>query len=279
MFVPGPPLVRTASFTYTFLQADHPSLICQMNARDKTGPPLLRTEGTCCCRGRPVPYSVLYRPRRKYLAVAVHPDLRVEVLVPERTAGAAIDRLLSEKEDWIAGTLARLEASPVCTFSRTYAEGEMFLLLGERYRLSVSRGGGLPSVTAAGGQLSVRIGESADQSAVRSAVIGWYRNQAAKIVLPLVSRYSVVTGGGVQEVRFKLLRRRWGSCSSKKNLNFNIRLVMAPPSQIEYIVVHELCHLSCMDHSPRFWKRVAAVLPGYRQERQHLREQEWEYLL
>lgn len=249
-----------------------------MNTRDKTGLSLLRTGGTCCCRGRPVPYTVQYRPRRKHLAVTVHPDLRVEVLVPEKTESAAIDRLLREKEDWIARTLARLEAFPVCTFSRTYREGETFLLLGERYHLCVSRGGGLPSVTVGDGRLSVVVGEPADQSAVRSAVIGWYRNQAAFVVLPLVARYAAVTGE-VQEVRFKLLRRRWGSCSSKKNLNFNIRLVMAPLSQIEYIVIHELCHLTCMDHSPRFWKRVGAVLPGYRQERQHLREQGWEYLL
>lgn len=279
MFVPAPLLVGNAPLMYTFFPADRPPLISQMNARDRSLPPSLRTEGTCCCLGRPVPYTVRYRPGRKYLAVAVHPDLRVEVLVPERTGGAAIDRLLSEKEDWIAGTLARLEASPARTFSRTYAEGETFLLLGERYRLAVSRGGFPPRVMAADGRLSVMVGDPADRSEVRSAVTGWYRNQAEAVLLPLVARYAAVTGGEVQEVRFKLLRRRWGSCSSKKNLNFNIRLVMAPLSQIEYIVVHELCHLGCMDHSPRFWKRVGEVLPGYRQERQHLREQAWEYLL
>jgi predicted metal-dependent hydrolase len=243
-----------------------------MNARDRTG-------GTCCCGGRPVPYTIQYRPRRKHLAVAVHADLRVEVLVPEKTGRVAIDRLLCEKADWIATTLARLEVSPGRTFSRTYREGETFLLLGERYRLSVGRGGDTPRVSTVDGRLRVLVGEPADQFSVRSAVIEWYREQAEAVILPLVDRYITVTGGEVQEVRFKLLRRRWGSCSSKRNLNFNIRLVMAPLSQIEYIVVHELCHLGCMDHSPRFWKKVGAVLPGYQQERQHIREQEWEYLL
>lgn len=248
-----------------------------MNARTIGGPPLLRTGGTCCCRGRSIPYTVQYRPRRKHLAVVVHPDLRVEVLVPERTPGAAIDRLLVEHEGWIANTLARLEASPTRTFSRVYQEEETFLLLGERYRLSVSRG--LPSVTAADGRLLVKIPEPLDRSAVGSAVIAWYREQAEAAILPLVDRYAALTGGGVQEVRFKLLKKQWGSCSSKKNLNFNIRLVMAPLPQIEYIVVHELCHLGCMDHSPRFWSRVAAVLPEYYDARQQLREQGWEYQL
>ncbi|ACL17563.1 M48 family metallopeptidase [Methanosphaerula palustris] len=243
-----------------------------MNTRERAG-------GTCFCRGRAVPYTIQYRPRRKHLAVAVHTDLRVEVLVPEKTGGAAIDRLLSEKADWIATTLARLESSPERTFSRTYREGETFLLLGERYRLSISRGGDTLRVTAADGRLLVAIGDPVDRSQVRSAVIAWYRQQAEAIIPPLVDRYAVVTGGGVQGVRFKLLQKRWGSCSSKKNLNFNIRLVMAPLSQVEYVVVHELCHIGCMDHSPRFWKRVGTVLPGYLQERQHLKEQEWEYLL
>jgi predicted metal-dependent hydrolase len=261
------------------MRADRPPLIVQMISREKAGSPPRRSGGTCCCRERLVPYTVQYRPRRKYLAVAVHPDLRVEVLVPERTSSAAIDHLLIEKEDWIARTLARLEAVPVRTLSRTYREGETFLFLGEQFRLCVSRGTGPSSVTVADGQLSVQVDMPADPSAVRSAVIGWYRDRAAASVLPLVTRYAAVTGGEVQEVRFKLLQRRWGSCSSKGNLNFNIRLVMAPPSQIEYIVVHELCHLGCMDHSPRFWRRVGEVLPGYRRERQHLKEQGWEYLL
>lgn len=252
-------------------------MICQMNRCEDRGLPLPRTGGTCCCRGRQVPYTVQYRSRRKHLAVAVHPDLRVEVLVPERTGAAAIDRLLKEKEDWIAGTLTRMEAAPVRSLSRIYQEGETFLLLGERYRLIVDRGE--PEVTAADGRLLVKIGEPADQSAIRAAVIEWYREQAAAVVLPLVSRYAAVTGGEVQGVRFKLLRKQWGSCSMKKNLNFNIRLVMAPLPQIEYIVVHELCHLGCMDHSSRFWKRVAAVLPEYSDARLSLREEGWKYLL
>jgi predicted metal-dependent hydrolase len=66
-------------------------------------------------------------------------------------------------------------------------------------------------------------------------------------------------------------RTRWGSCSSKGNLNFNCLLMLAPPDILDYVVVHELCHRKEMNHSPKFWAEVAKVIPDYKERQKWLR--------
>lgn len=77
---------------------------------------------------------------------------------------------------------------------------------------------------------------------------------------------------GYGRVTIRNQKTRWGSCSSKGNLNFNCLLMLTPPEVLDYVVVHELCHRKEMNHSPRFWKEVEKVLPEYQAQRKWLRE-------
>ena len=72
-------------------------------------------------------------------------------------------------------------------------------------------------------------------------------------------------------IRIKKMKSRWGSCSSKKNLNFNIKIIALPDRLIDYIVVHELCHLREMNHSARFWSLVAKTIPDYKNRKIELK--------
>ncbi|MBQ9264555.1 MAG: M48 family metallopeptidase [Clostridia bacterium] len=87
--------------------------------------------------------------------------------------------------------------------------------------------------------------------------------QAADALPPLCARYARQMGVAYRRITIRSQKTRWGSCSRQGNLNFNCLLMRCPQEVREYVVVHELCHLKEMNHSPRFWQAVKQVLPDY----------------
>lgn len=97
--------------------------------------------------------------------------------------------------------------------------------------------------------------------------------KAAKEYFPKrVAYYHALTGGVYTKITIRDQKTRWGSCSSSGTLSFNYRLMYAPPRVLDYVVVHELCHLTHMDHSKAFWTMVESILPEYKTYRQWLKE-------
>lgn len=99
-----------------------------------------------------------------------------------------------------------------------------------------------------------------------------YRNAAKSIFEARASYFLPYTGGSYTSITIRDQKTRWGSCSSLGTLSFNYRLLFAPPKVLDYVVVHELCHLTHMNHSRDFWKHVESVLPDYKQYRTWLKE-------
>lgn len=90
------------------------------------------------------------------------------------------------------------------------------------------------------------------------------REKARAAITPLAHKYADLLGVTFGTISIKDQKTRWGSCSSKCNLNFNFRLIFAPDKVLEYVVIHEVCHLIHMDHSPAFWQTVEQLMPDYR---------------
>ncbi len=99
-----------------------------------------------------------------------------------------------------------------------------------------------------------------------------YRNMARKRLESRISHYHRLTGGHYSRITVRDQKTRWGSCSSSGTLSFNYRLIFAPDIILDYVVVHELCHLTHMNHSRDFWNMVGSILPDYREYRKWLRE-------
>ncbi len=99
-----------------------------------------------------------------------------------------------------------------------------------------------------------------------------YRNAARQQFESRVAYFHRITGGNYTSITVRDQKTRWGSCSSRGTLSFNYRLIFAPPMILDYVVVHELCHLTHMDHSKNFWNMVASVMPEYKEYRKWLRE-------
>lgn len=116
-------------------------------------------------------------------------------------------------------------------------------------------------------------------AAQRAALEARYKEAARSYIPKRAAYYQTLTGGTYHRITIRDQKTRWGSCSSKGTLSFNWRLMLAPPAILDYVVVHELCHLTHMNHSPDFWRAVETVCPDYRSARKWLKDHGHELVL
>lgn len=98
-----------------------------------------------------------------------------------------------------------------------------------------------------------------------------HREAARALVFHKLNQWNQIYNLSYNKVFIRNQRSRWGSCSTKKNLNFNYKVVHLPPHLVDYLIVHELCHLQEMNHGPKFWDLVARTIPDYKKCRAELR--------
>ncbi|MEZ5098428.1 MAG: SprT family zinc-dependent metalloprotease [Thermoleophilia bacterium] len=202
-------------------------------------------------------------PRARRLRLVVRPDASVEVVAPRRASGADVDALLAAHRDWLERTLARARARAVPLLGLAGA----LWLGGER----------VPHVERLGARASARLRGDAVQvvgpgSEERAAALGrWYRAEAREAVERAIAEEGDRLGLAPTSLAIRDTRSRWGSCSARGTLSFSWRLVVAPPPVLRYVVVHELCHLRELNHSPRFWRLLDEAAPGWRRDAAWLR--------
>lgn len=206
------------------------------------------------------------RSKRRTIALTVTTHAALVVRAPFYVSLPAIQRFVNEKRDWIEKKQDIWKKRAQESAPRQYVEGEEFYFLGRRYSLEASGDIQDPVVLDGALKISGRIFHQAERY-----IRQWYRQQAKKIISGRAELYSVLSGLCYQSLRISSAQSRWGSCGYRGSLNFSWRLVMAPLSVIDYVVVHELSHLEHKNHSREFWARVGILYPAYRQERKWLR--------
>ncbi len=115
-------------------------------------------------------------------------------------------------------------------------------------------------------QIKVRSAYEQKQNIPKLSIdeILYLANDAKRIIPPKVEYYASEMGIKYNRITIRNQRTRWGSCSNKRNLNFNCLLMLAPDDVVDYVIVHELCHIKEMNHSEKFWAEVENVLPDYK---------------
>ncbi len=219
--------------------------------------------------GRTVSYTLKRSARAKNVWLRIGIGTGLEVVAPEKMPLRELGGVLEKKSSWIQRHLSRLEKTGVRS-RRVLKDGSALPYMGEErpLRVLVSRGM-LTAVRLINGEIVAAVPED-DQELLVSALMDWYRKMARKVIVDKVGR--LANGHKVGRIMIKDQKTRWGSCSSKGNLNFNWRLIMAPPKVIDYLVVHELTHLEHPNHSKRFWNKVAKRFPDYAESEAWLKE-------
>lgn len=220
------------------------------------------------------PYEIVRSPRRRTVAITVKADGTVRVQVPLRYPECRILRIVSEKSGWIVKKRRHFQELAAARMPKVYVDGERFAFLGQEHALQ-SIAGSPEHVWRQGESLCVRLpsglAELDRRERLAAKITTWYREAALEHFRRRVEHFSPRLGVEPTLVGVKGYRSRWGSCHRDGRIYFNWRLVMAPTSIVDYVVVHELCHLLQHDHSPRFWCHVEAICPDYRAARRWLK--------
>lgn len=220
-----------------------------------------------------IEFRLTRNPRRKRIALIVHRDGNIEVRAPQHATEAQIADFVRNQADWIRGRLAHVAATP----RRRWVSGETLLFRGEPHVLEVRpQQGGRAGVTAQDGTLLVIIPHTHDDGAraesVRRAVHRWMVDRALEVTRDRLPALAERVGVSPRRVTIKDMKTRWGSCSTKGNTSISFRIVMAPPEVMDYLIIHELCHLVHPNHSREFWTLVRSHLPDCDDHRAWLRE-------
>jgi len=200
--------------------------------------------------------------RRKTASIEVIEGV-VSVVVPESLAIYKIQALLAKKHRWIKERLA-LQEQVIATKPKEFVSGEAFAYMGRNYRLKVVEGA-YPSIKLYQGRFVVSVRDKTinNTGAIKQLIIHWYKKHAESKLTEKTARYAKIIGVTPSTVGIKVFQSRWGSCSNKGDILYNWKIVMAPNRVVDYVVIHELCHILHHDHSPKFWKTVERYFPDY----------------
>ena len=211
------------------------------------------------------------RTNRRKTATLKIVEGKVSVMVPKSTSKDKVEALVNRKTRWIREKLL-LHREHLPPKLKEYVSGESFTYLGRNYRLKVESGTE-KSVKLKNGRLVVQVPPSVQNRDryVQSVLTDWYRAHALEKLRERVERYAKVVRVKPASVGIKSFKGRWGSCSTRGKVEFNWKIIIAPNRIVDYVVVHELCHLHHHNHSPEFWKCVEGVFPDYAESKEWLR--------
>ena len=212
--------------------------------------------------GRRVEYTLIQSNRANVLFQAL-PEAGIRVYAPKYLRLRDVDAMVRDRAEQLTRMQREVEqrleddrrAHPV-------TDGSPILIEGRRCALRLHAG---PRRTGrlVGDEYHLTLPEPDSDAAVRAAIRSTLSAVALKRIRQRLAFYAPRVGAHFGRVTIREQKSRWGSCSRKGNLNFNWKLIMAPPEVLDYVVIHELCHLHEFNHSPRFWALVAAQMPEY----------------
>lgn len=210
-----------------------------------------------------IKYSV-ERRNRKTLAIEVHPDNTVWVIAPIDANDEEIQSRVEKKAPWIAKQQRFFNGRPEKLIQPEWVSGENIFYLGRQYRLKIHVGE--PDVKLAGKYLNVTVKDKEDKKKIADLVNTWYLQHARRkfeermaLLRPILERENLK----MNSLMIRKLDKRWGSCTAKGNIVVNADLIKAPINCIDYVLIHELCHLKHHDHSSKFWTLLNKYCPDW----------------
>ncbi len=209
---------------------------------------------------------ILKRSNRKTIGLHITKDAQLEVRAPKQASAAYIERFIRENRKWVEEHQHKMQTVKDTRESFQLNYGHHLLLCGKEYEI-VGR-----DEHFAGFDNCFYMPKNLPLCEIRTVVIRTYKAMAKKILTEKLHHFAEKVGVTPKGLRITSAKTRWGSCSGRNSISFSWFLVMAPHEVIDYVVIHELCHIVHHNHSANFWSLVSKHVPDYAQRKKQLKK-------
>ncbi len=210
----------------------------------------------------------IIRSKRKTITLEVCDDATLIVKAPLRVKDNIINQVILKHHKWLENKKKQILSRDIRFIQKKFVNGENFFYLGKLYPLKIVQNNEMacPLILSSGYfYLQENIIDR------RAAFISWYKIEAYYNIYQRINWYAQKKVFYYNKVKISNAQKQWASCTHLDNLNFSWRLIMAPLSVIDYVVVHELAHLVEKNHSKSFWNKVRLFMPDYEKQRYWLK--------
>lgn len=212
------------------------------------------------------------RSQKSKVLIKVHPDCRVQVAAPENSSDEEVLGAVKKRGRWIWQQLRDFRAQQEHLTERQYISGESHYYLGKQYMLKILvEPQDKPRVKMLRGKLEITVREN-NPERIRVLLNEWYKDRAKEVFARRLEEM-LVQALWVSErppLRVQTMQTQWGSCSPLGRITLNPHLVKAPRESIDYVILHELCHLAEHNHSEQFYRLMKQVMPHWEKVKMHL---------
>ncbi len=206
-------------------------------------------------------YKLRYSRKAKYLRLQINNDNQLEVVLPRRITILEAEKFIREKSNWIRKHLktSNQQEEKYYVFGKEININQSFDFFIKKHKVSFK-----------GDELKI-ISPYNTKEQLKKIYEEWLKNHARNYLPELVNSLAGKYNFKINKIFIRGQKTRWGSCSSNRNLSFNYKLMMYRKEVIEYVIIHELCHLIEMNHSKKFWDHVGKIIPNYKLLRKELK--------
>ena len=214
---------------------------------------------------------VLIQAKRNSIRLSVNESGDVRVYAPKTMRLRDIDAFVASRKDDVQAMADRVQQRrEAFEAGHPLENGARLLVLGRPVTLEIRQAAAKRAKLE--GDRLVLAAPEADRVALRALIRKALSEAALKEIRRLIAEHAPEMGVQPGRIAIREQKSRWGSCSDRHNLNFNWKLMLAPPEALEYVVIHELCHLIEFNHGARFWRLVESRMPDYENPKKWLKE-------
>jgi len=226
-----------------------------------------------------IEYDLLYK-KRKTMGIYIDIYGHIEVRVPKETQEEKVLQLLEGKWDWLQRSRKEMIERTAGKKEKVYDNGETFQYLGDNYPIEIVQDINIKQdhVVIDGDKFIIYVKQYEDER-IKQALKRFYYQKCKVLVEKRIRFYQSNFKLKPRSIRISDNKSSWGTCDSNLQLTFNWKLAMAPLEVIDYIVVHEMCHMVHMNHDRSFWRLVGKILPDYEERKSWLAQSSWKMII